>query len=167
VLVVAPDGGVGEFEGVPIVGMKGWSCPMYPELRLAPPRASLRNALREFKPDLIHVADPALLGIAGPNGKLLEKPLYKNVYISRYGYLVPGKNGLLAWFNLEGERRSDFKFSSFAFFGSDTGVETVFFGEDRHYIDYRGTEYMEENKTEDSASLVALVACVYIFHVVF
>jgi len=64
VLVVAPDGGVGEFEGVPIIGMKGWSCPMYPELRLAPPRASLRNALREFKPDLIHVADPALLGIA-------------------------------------------------------------------------------------------------------
>jgi glycosyltransferase involved in cell wall biosynthesis len=65
VLVVAPDGGVPDFEQVPIVAMKGWSFPMYPELRLAPPRASLRKRIEEFDPDLIHVADPALLGIAG------------------------------------------------------------------------------------------------------
>ena len=101
VLVVAPDGGVGEFEGVPIVGMKGWSCPMYPELRLAPPRASLRNALREFNPDLIHVADPALLGIAGlyysggKEGGALRLPLVISYHTDLPAYLHYYKLGFL------------------------------------------------------------------------
>ena len=101
VLVVAPDGGVGEFEGVPIVGMRGWSFPMYPELRLAPPRASLRNTLREFKPDLIHVADPALLGIAGlyygggKEGGALRLPLVISYHTDLPAYLHYYKLGFL------------------------------------------------------------------------
>ena len=101
VLVVAPDGGVSDFEGVPIVGMKGWSFPMYPELRLAPPRASLRNTLREFKPDLIHVADPALLGIAGlyygggKEGGALRLPLVVSYHTDLPAYLYYYKLGFL------------------------------------------------------------------------
>jgi len=45
--------------------MKSRAFPLYPELRLALPRASMRSVLTEFKPDILHVAEPALLGIAG------------------------------------------------------------------------------------------------------
>lgn len=65
VLIFAPEGGMAEFEGFRVVGMKCRAFPLYPELRLALPRASMRRVLMEFKPDILHVADPALLGIAG------------------------------------------------------------------------------------------------------
>jgi glycosyltransferase involved in cell wall biosynthesis len=65
VLIFSPAGGVTEFEGFRIVEMKSKAFPLYPELRLAFPRASIRRVLAEFKPDILHVADPALLGIAG------------------------------------------------------------------------------------------------------
>jgi glycosyltransferase involved in cell wall biosynthesis len=93
VLVVAPDGGVREFDQVPFVGMKGWSFPMYPELRLALPRASLRATILEFKPDLIHVADPALLGVAGlyygggREGGALRLPLVISYHTDLPAYL--------------------------------------------------------------------------------
>src|SRR5208282_4301057 len=63
VLIFAPDGGFGEFEQCRIVGIRGHSFAFYPELHLALPRASMRAAIAEFQPDLIHVADPAMLGI--------------------------------------------------------------------------------------------------------
>lgn len=65
VLIFAPDGGIAEFNGFRVVGLKSRAFPLYPELRLAPPRASMRQLLTAFQPDILHVADPALLGIAG------------------------------------------------------------------------------------------------------
>jgi glycosyltransferase involved in cell wall biosynthesis len=65
VLIFAPAGGIGEFEGCRIVGMKSKAFPLYPELRLAIPRAYMGKILSDFKPDLLHVVDPAFLGIAG------------------------------------------------------------------------------------------------------
>lgn len=65
VIIFAPEGGIAEFESFRVVGMKSRAFPLYPELRLAFPRASMRKVLTEFKPDILHVADPALLGIAG------------------------------------------------------------------------------------------------------
>ena len=101
VLVVAPDGGVREFEEAPIAAMKGWSFPLYPELRLAPPRASLRATIREFRPDLIHVADPAFLGIAGlyysggNEGGALRLPLVISYHTDLPAYLHYYKLGFL------------------------------------------------------------------------
>ena len=65
VLIFAPEGGISEFEHFRVVGMRSHAFPLYPELRLALPRASIRKVLTEFNPDILHVADPALLGIAG------------------------------------------------------------------------------------------------------
>ncbi len=65
VLIFSPDGGISEFEGFPVIGMKSHAFPLYPELHLALPRASMRATLAAFKPDILHVADPALLAIAG------------------------------------------------------------------------------------------------------
>ena len=93
VLIFAPDGGVKEFEHSHIVGLKSLSFPLYPELRLSLPRASMRQALMEFKPDLIHVAEPALLGIAGlyyaggKNGGALGLPLVISYHTDLPKYL--------------------------------------------------------------------------------
>lgn len=93
VLVFAPDGGISEFEGVRIVGSKGRSFPMYPDLRLALPRASLRAVVEAFRPDLIHVADPVLLGVAGlyfaggGNGGALRLPLVVSYHTDLPAYL--------------------------------------------------------------------------------
>lgn len=62
VLVVAPDGKIAEYEGARIHGVPGSPFPLYPDLKMAFPRPSIGKALAEFRPDLIHAAQPMLLG---------------------------------------------------------------------------------------------------------
>ena len=62
VLVIAPDGGLTEYEGARVHGVRGWSFPLYPDTKLAIPRPSIGRELVEFKPDLIHAAHPVVLG---------------------------------------------------------------------------------------------------------
>ena len=65
VLVFAPGDGPWEYHGARVEGMRGSKFPLYPELTLALPRANIRQKLADFQPDLIHVVDPAVLGVAG------------------------------------------------------------------------------------------------------
>lgn len=65
VLVIAPEGGMTDFEGTPVHGVRGFPFPLYPELKLAPPQPSVGRALARFKPDLIHASQPAFLGASG------------------------------------------------------------------------------------------------------
>jgi glycosyltransferase involved in cell wall biosynthesis len=101
VLVFAPDSGISEFEGARIVGMNGRSYAFYPELRLSLPRASMRRQIQEFQPDLLHVADPTLLGIAalyyggGPDGGALHLPLVVSYHTDLPAYLRYYKAGFL------------------------------------------------------------------------
>ena len=62
VLVVAPRG-VEEFEGTPVHGVSAFPFPLYPELKLAVPRPSVRRVLKKFRPDIIHAVNPAVLGV--------------------------------------------------------------------------------------------------------
>ena len=101
VLIFAPDSGMSEFEGARIIGMKGRSFALYPELHLSLPRASMRAQLREFQPDLLHVADPTLLGIAalyyggGGNGGALHLPLVISYHTDLPAYLHYYRLGFL------------------------------------------------------------------------
>lgn len=65
VMVFAPDGGLKEHRGAQIFGLSSFPLPLYPELKLALPRPSIRQALQLFQPDIIHVVNPAVLGLAG------------------------------------------------------------------------------------------------------
>jgi glycosyltransferase involved in cell wall biosynthesis len=93
VLIIAPEGGVQEYEQCRIVSMPGHAFPFYPELRLSPPRASLRHTIAEFQPDLIHATEPAFLGIAGlyyaggGNGGALRLPLVISYHTDLPNYL--------------------------------------------------------------------------------
>ena len=93
VLVFCPDGGIKEYKGAKIYGISGISLPMYPELKLAIPRPTLRKALERFKPDLIHVVNPAVLGVGGIYyAKTLGIPLVASYhthlpqYLHHYGF---------------------------------------------------------------------------------
>ncbi len=92
VLVVCPDGGLTEYKGAKIYGVSGVPLPMYPELKMAFPRPSIGHVLEDFKPDLIHVVNPAILGLGGIYfAKSLNIPLVASYhthlpqYLSHYG----------------------------------------------------------------------------------
>ena len=93
VLILAPEGGFTEYENCRIVGIPGHAFPFYPELRLSPPHAFIRKTIVDFQPDLIHVTEPALLGIAGlyygggGNGGALRLPLVVSYHTDLPNYL--------------------------------------------------------------------------------
>ncbi len=110
VLVFAPDGGIDEFEGARVVGVPSAPFPLYPELRLALPRSSMRGELLEFEPDVIHVVDPALLGIAGIYySTTMRIPLVASYHTQLPKYLNYYKLGFLeglAWQLLRSRHKS-------------------------------------------------------------
>ncbi|MCD8485207.1 MAG: glycosyltransferase family 1 protein [Desertifilum sp.] len=92
VMVFCPDGGLTEYKGAQICGVSGFPLPLYPELKMALPRPSIGYALEAFQPDIIHVANPAVLGVAGLYyGKKLNIPLVASYhthlpkYLQHYG----------------------------------------------------------------------------------
>ena len=92
VLVISPDGGLTEYKGAKIHGIPGFPLPLYPELKLALPRPSMRQVLETFQPDLIHLVNPAVLGLGGLYyAKSLDVPLVASYhthlpkYLEHYG----------------------------------------------------------------------------------
>ncbi|RCJ15985.1 glycosyl transferase [Nostoc sp. ATCC 43529] len=92
VLVIAPDGGITEHKGAKVYGVTGFPLPLYPELKMALPRPAIGYALEEFQPDIIHVVNPAVLGLSGIfYSKMLKIPLLASYhthlpqYLQHYG----------------------------------------------------------------------------------
>jgi glycosyltransferase involved in cell wall biosynthesis len=92
VLVISPDGGLTEYKGAKIYGIPGFPLPLYPELKLALPRPSMRQVLEDFQPDLMHLVNPAVLGLGGLYyAKSLDVPLVASYhthlpkYLEHYG----------------------------------------------------------------------------------
>jgi glycosyltransferase involved in cell wall biosynthesis len=92
VLVIAPEGGITEFKGAKVYGVSGFPLPLYPELKMALPHPGIGYQLQEFKPDVIHVVNPAVLGLAGIfYSKILKIPLVASYhthlpqYLEHYG----------------------------------------------------------------------------------
>ena len=65
VLIFCPEGGLTEYKGARIAGVSGFPLPLYPELKMAFPRPSIGEELEAFQPDLVHVVNPAILGLGG------------------------------------------------------------------------------------------------------
>tara|TARA_Y100000589_G_scaffold51677_1_gene43056 strand:- start:1923 stop:2930 length:1008 start_codon:yes stop_codon:yes gene_type:complete len=51
--------------GARLIGVPAMPLPLYPELKLALPRPAVSDAIDSFEPDLIHVVNPAVLGLGG------------------------------------------------------------------------------------------------------
>lgn len=104
VLLFSPEGGLTEYQGAQIQGITGYPLPWYPELKMAFPRPAIGHQLKKFKPDLIHVVNPAILGLGGIYyAKKLRIPLVASYhthlpkYLEHYGL---GRLEGLLWFLL-------------------------------------------------------------------
>jgi glycosyltransferase involved in cell wall biosynthesis len=92
VLIFCPEGGLQSYCGARICGLSAFAFPLYPELKLALPRPEIGHQLAKFQPDLIHVVNPAVLGLAGIfYAKSSQIPLLASYhthlpkYLDRYG----------------------------------------------------------------------------------
>jgi glycosyltransferase involved in cell wall biosynthesis len=92
VLVFCPEGGITEHKGARVYGVSGFPLPLYPELKMSLPRPAIGDELEKFKPDIIHVVNPAVLGLAGIfYSKVLDIPLVASYhthlpqYLQHYG----------------------------------------------------------------------------------
>ena len=65
VIVFCPEGCPETYMGAKIVGVAAMPLPLYPELKLGLPGPFVAETLENFKPDLIHVINPAVLGLGG------------------------------------------------------------------------------------------------------
>ena len=65
ILVIAPDRGITEYEGAAVCGIPSFRFFLYPDMRMALPRPKVGRVLSEFNPDVVHVVNPAVLGVAG------------------------------------------------------------------------------------------------------
>ena len=98
VLVFSPDGGLTEYCGAQIYGVSAFDFPLYPELKLALPRPSIGHALEQFKPDIVHIVNPAILGMAGLYyAKSMKYPLMASYHTHLPQYLQHYGLGFLEW----------------------------------------------------------------------
>lgn len=65
-LLFAPQGAPNTYAGAEIVPLSGMPFPLYPEVKLTPPQFGLTAHLRRFRPDLIHLVNPVILGAVVP-----------------------------------------------------------------------------------------------------
>ncbi len=65
VIVFCPEGCPPTYMGAKVIGVAAMPLPLYPELKLGLPGPAVSEALDHFQPDLIHVVNPAVLGLGG------------------------------------------------------------------------------------------------------
>jgi len=96
VMVFCPEGAPSHFAGAEIVGVPAVPLPLYPELKLALPRPAVSDALDQFQPDLVHVVNPAVLGLGGIwLAKTRELPLVASYHTHLPKYLEHYGMGML------------------------------------------------------------------------
>jgi glycosyltransferase involved in cell wall biosynthesis len=88
VCIFAPDGSVAEHGGAEVVRIAGFSFPPYPEIRVSAPDPRIVLRLLRFGPDLVHVVNPACLGIWGAlAATLLRVPIVASFHTDLPRYL--------------------------------------------------------------------------------
>jgi len=65
VIIFCPEGCPDSYMGATVVGVAAMPLPLYPELKLGLPGPAVSDKLEKFNPDLIHVVNPAVLGLGG------------------------------------------------------------------------------------------------------
>ncbi|MFD0691744.1 glycosyltransferase family 4 protein [Actinomadura fibrosa] len=64
-LVVAPGPGPGSHAGAPVAEVRGVALPFYPSFAVGVPTRRVTAILRDFGPDIVHLASPLVLGMSG------------------------------------------------------------------------------------------------------
>jgi phosphatidylinositol alpha 1,6-mannosyltransferase len=96
-LMFAPHGASVRYAATPLVRLRGFAFPLYPELKLVPPTVNVMRELRAFRPDLVHVVNPITLGLAGMRqARRLGVPVVASYHTDVPGYAARWGMGMLA-----------------------------------------------------------------------
>ena len=92
IVIFCPEGCPNNYMGAKVIGVPAMPLPLYPELKLGLPGALVSDTIESFKPDLIHVVNPAVLGLGGiwlakTNGIPLVASYHTHLtkYLEHYG----------------------------------------------------------------------------------
>src|ERR1700686_3982661 len=86
-LLLGPDSGMEEYAGAEVVGTAGLPFPFYPELKFNFFRPLFLRRLYEFRPDIIHLVDPVILGATGvAAARFLNRPLISSYHTNLAAY---------------------------------------------------------------------------------
>lgn len=87
VLMIAPEGAPASYAGARIIGLPSYPLPFYPSLKLSPPVRNAGCEMLEFRPDLIHLVNPAVLAHAGlRRARELDAPVVMSYHTDLPGY---------------------------------------------------------------------------------
>ncbi|GAC1394749.1 MAG: glycosyltransferase family 1 protein [Ktedonobacteraceae bacterium] len=87
VMLLGPDSGMEEYAGAEIVGTAGLPFPFYPELKFNFFRPLFMRRLDEFRPDIIHLVDPVILGATGlAAARFFNVPLVSSYHTNLAAY---------------------------------------------------------------------------------
>lgn len=103
VQVIAPDLGVYQYNEAEIKGVPARTLSFYRSKQFALPNRLVKEYLQEFKPDVVHVVNPALLGFSGIRAsKKLGLPLVASYHTNVAQYMdyynLSPLKGLIWWY---------------------------------------------------------------------
>ncbi|HTI14102.1 MAG TPA: glycosyltransferase family 1 protein [Dictyobacter sp.] len=87
VLLLGPESGMQQYAGAEIIGTAGLPLPFYPELKFNFFRPLFLRRLSEFRPDILHIVDPVVLGTTGlAAARLLNIPIVSSYHTNLAEY---------------------------------------------------------------------------------
>lgn len=96
VLVVSPELGIDEYEGVPVIGMDTVMFPLYGSRPWGLPSRKIKRVMASFNPDVVHAVNPFLMGTSAVHyAKKLNYPLLTSYHTHVPDYLDYYKMPLL------------------------------------------------------------------------
>lgn len=82
-ILLAPQQGIREYAGAPVVGVPCVVNPLYPEGRISFPTPITYRMIRDFRPDLVHAIDPGFIGAGALlSAKYLGIPTVASYHLS-------------------------------------------------------------------------------------
>jgi len=86
-LLLGPESGMERYAGAEVVGTVGVPLPFYPELKMNMFRPLFLRRLQAFRPDVIHLVDPVMLGTTGlAVARLLGVPVVSSYHTNLADY---------------------------------------------------------------------------------
>lgn len=96
VIVISPDLGIDEYEGIPVFRIDTVTFPLYGSRPWGVPSRKIKYILKAFKPDIVHAVNPFFMGTSGVHyAKKLGLPLLASYHTHMPNYLDHYKMPLL------------------------------------------------------------------------